>query len=108
MRKDEQVPAPEHDFPRVANDMAIAAILGRAQVAGPSIVTEAFECTTNGARKLAGDQDAEGRRELHLSCPSPSAESALRFAVMSPSTSFATSSSYAARALIQLSSIFLR
>src|SRR5690606_2339954 len=102
VRDAEQVPAPEHDFARITDDMAIAAILGHAQVAGPGIVAEALECTADGAGELAGDQDAEGRRELHLPCPSPPAESALRFAVISPSISFATSSSYAARALIQL------
>ena len=54
MEHREQIPAIVENFTRVANDVAVAAVLCRQQVARPGIVTARSKGATDDTGKLAG------------------------------------------------------
>lgn len=59
MRHDHQIPAVVENVPDIADDVLVRSILGRQQIAGPSIMAAAGEGSTDDARELAGNENAK-------------------------------------------------
>lgn len=59
MHDSKEIPTAVQQVPNIADEVAIAAIISRKQIAGPGVEAEIEECTTHLPRSFTSNQDAD-------------------------------------------------